>query len=79
MIMDIQERVTRLEERLTGMHSNLTAIKAEMGVQTAMLTQLVAQENRRKGAISALLRVGGLIGSGGLLTTLIAWWTNHVK
>jgi hypothetical protein len=77
--MDTQERVTRVEEKLTALTGDVGEIKAGMAVQTTMLRALMAAEERRKGALAALGRVGALVGSGGGLTALIAWITGHVK
>lgn len=76
---DIDTRVTRLEERVSAVNTNVSAIRTEMGVQTGMLKQLTAAEDRRKGALWAVTRIAGLFGSGGLITWAVAWVSGHVK
>lgn len=72
--METEERVTRLEEKLVALTADVGEIKSGMTVQTRMLTTLTSAEERRKGALAALTRVGAIFGSGGLVGAIVNYF-----
>lgn len=69
----VDVRVARLEEKLTNVATRVIELQVSQGQQTGMLVQLVAAENRRKGALAVVGKIAAYVGTSGALGALVAW------
>jgi hypothetical protein len=66
-------KVVRLEERVSTLQSDMTAIKATLAGQDDKLDRLLAESQQRKGARGVSKFMLGLVSSGGL----VGWLWEH--